>query len=168
MANEKMTFDEIYAQNERRMYYQIYKMNISNPQQEFYPHGLVAMWKAYEKYQPDKGPLATYFTYTIQSRIINQCFKQTREKEKQEIYLQEKEMNDSNYQQNDTAIYSTIKPEDPIFLIKHFERAFNKRSRRPREMGGLSRYSTVTKLFSYCISASLKDLVTIKFSKKCL
>lgn len=87
MANEKMTFDEIYKQNERRMYYQIHKMNISDPQQEFYSHGLVAMWNAYEKYQPDKGPLATYFNYTIQSRIINQRFKQTREKEKEAIYL---------------------------------------------------------------------------------
>ncbi|MBY7144577.1 hypothetical protein KFZ56_16270 [Virgibacillus sp. NKC19-3] len=81
MTNEKMTFEEIYKQNERRVYYQIHKMNIIDPQQEFYPHGLVAMWNPYEKYQPDNGLLATYFNYTIQSHIINQYLKQTREKE---------------------------------------------------------------------------------------
>ncbi|GAB3042154.1 sigma factor [Virgibacillus ainsalahensis] len=113
MTKEKMTFEEIYKQNERRIYYQIHKLNISDPQQVFYAHGLVAMWNAYEKYESDKGPLATYFNYTIRNRMIDEIRKQTREKEKETLYLQEQEIHwsDGNYRQNENATYPVIKPQ---------------------------------------------------------
>src|SRR5699024_11256212 len=38
---------------------------------EFYQKGLVAMWRAYETYQPDKGVLSTYFNYSIRHRLID-------------------------------------------------------------------------------------------------
>ncbi|WP_234402366.1 sigma factor [Oceanobacillus damuensis] len=36
------------------------------------------MWAAYKKYQPDKGPLATYFNYTIRNRLIDLLRKKSR------------------------------------------------------------------------------------------
>ncbi|MGG4181292.1 sigma-70 family RNA polymerase sigma factor [Virgibacillus pantothenticus] len=69
--NSHITFEEIVKQNERRIYYQLHKLNIRDPHQEFYQEGLVAMWNAYETYQPDKGPMATYFNYTIRNRLID-------------------------------------------------------------------------------------------------
>ncbi|WP_240458708.1 sigma-70 family RNA polymerase sigma factor [Virgibacillus sp. Bac330] len=83
-----MTFDEIVKQNERRIYYHLHKLNIRDPHHEFYQEGLVAMWNAYEKYQPDKGPLATYFNYTIRNRLIDVVRKEAREKEKIIAYKQ--------------------------------------------------------------------------------
>ncbi|WP_343032895.1 sigma factor [Virgibacillus doumboii] len=46
-------------------------MNIQDPHQEYYQEGLVAMWNAYENYQPDNGPLSTYFNYIIRNRVID-------------------------------------------------------------------------------------------------
>ncbi|WP_407939235.1 sigma factor [Oceanobacillus salinisoli] len=32
---------------------------------------MYAMWTAYQKYEPDKGTLTTYFNYTIRNRLID-------------------------------------------------------------------------------------------------
>lgn len=89
MEKGKITFEDIFKQNERRIHYHIHRLNIRDSQQEFYQEGLVAMWNAYETYQPDKGPLATYFNYIIRNRMIDLLRKNTREQEIQENYMQE-------------------------------------------------------------------------------
>ncbi|GAB4074293.1 hypothetical protein GCM10028778_17960 [Barrientosiimonas marina] len=78
MENNKITFEEIFEQNKRRIHYQLHKMNIRDPHQEFFQEGLIAMWNAYEKYQPDKGPMATYFNYMIRNRLIDLMRKENR------------------------------------------------------------------------------------------
>lgn len=80
---DKITFDEIFKQNERRIHYYIHRMNVRDPHQEFYQEGIVAMWHAYENYQPDKGPMSTYFNYMIRNRMIDLMRKRTRDQEKQ-------------------------------------------------------------------------------------
>lgn len=83
------SFEDIFQQNERRIHYQIHKLNIHDPHQEYFQEGLCAMWNAYETYDPDKGPLATYFNYTIRNRLIDLLRKQNRSTEQAQIYLQE-------------------------------------------------------------------------------
>src|SRR5699024_8829069 len=46
--------------------------------QEYFQEGLVALWKAYETYQPDQGPMSTYFNYQIRNRLIDLIRKQSR------------------------------------------------------------------------------------------
>ncbi|MYL47143.1 sigma-70 family RNA polymerase sigma factor [Virgibacillus halodenitrificans] len=81
--NKPFTFDQIYQQNKRRIHYQSHRLNIHDPHQEFFQEGLTAMWHAYEKYEPDKGPMATYFNYTIRHRLLDELRKQKREQDKQ-------------------------------------------------------------------------------------
>ncbi|APC49605.1 hypothetical protein BME96_16020 [Virgibacillus halodenitrificans] len=81
--NKPFTFEQIYQQNKRRIHYQIHRLNIDDPHQEFFQEGLTAMWHAYEKYDPDKGPMATYFNYTIRNRLLDELRKQKREQDKQ-------------------------------------------------------------------------------------
>lgn len=50
MEKGKITFEDIFKQNERRIHYHIHRLNIRDSQQEFYQEGLVAMWNAYETY----------------------------------------------------------------------------------------------------------------------
>ncbi|MYL55898.1 sigma-70 family RNA polymerase sigma factor [Virgibacillus halodenitrificans] len=76
--NKPFTFEQIYQQNKRRIHYQIHRLNIDDPHQEFFQEGLTAMWHAYEKYDPDKGPMATYFNYTIRKRLLDEIRKQKR------------------------------------------------------------------------------------------
>ncbi|WP_430787228.1 sigma-70 family RNA polymerase sigma factor [Virgibacillus flavescens] len=86
---KQYTFEEVFKQNERRIHYHIYKLNIHDPHQEFFQEGLCAMWNAYEAYKPDKGPLSTYFNFTIRNRLIDLIRKQNRYEEKVQTYLQE-------------------------------------------------------------------------------
>ncbi len=76
---EMITFEEIFEQNERRIYYHMLKLGIKDPHREFYVEGIYAMWMAYKKYNPNKGPLGTYFNYTIRNRLIDMLRTKTRE-----------------------------------------------------------------------------------------
>ncbi|RYG71357.1 sigma-70 family RNA polymerase sigma factor [Lentibacillus lipolyticus] len=87
--DNRISFDDIFKQNKRRIHYQIHKMHINDPQQEFFQEGLVAMWRAYETYQPDKGPMATYFNYAIRNRLIDLMRKENRYQDIQEEAIQE-------------------------------------------------------------------------------
>lgn len=76
----KASFEDIYEQNKRRIHYQLHKLNINDSNGDFFQEGLVAMWNAYERYQPDKGPMSTYFNFIIRNRIIDLIRKQKRDK----------------------------------------------------------------------------------------
>ncbi|QKY70282.1 sigma factor [Lentibacillus sp. CBA3610] len=69
--DNRITFEEIFEQNKRRNNYHIHKLNIPDPHQAFFQEGLVAMWQAYESYQPDKAPMATYFNDMTRNRMID-------------------------------------------------------------------------------------------------
>ncbi|RDW20761.1 sigma-70 family RNA polymerase sigma factor [Oceanobacillus chungangensis] len=91
MVKDKFTFEEIFEQNERRIHYHLHKLNIRDPHQEFYQEGIVAMWNAYENYQPDKGPLSTYFNFTIRHRLIDLIRKENRRLEMEELAPKEED-----------------------------------------------------------------------------
>src|SRR5690625_952622 len=110
--NEKkrMTFEEIFEQNERRIYYHMHKLQVRDPEQEFYQEGLVAMWNAYEKYEPDRGPMATFFNYTIRNRMIDLIRKKERDRERfyqftEEMMLKE---GDGNYYKTGGKSYPIV------------------------------------------------------------
>ncbi|WP_284139579.1 MULTISPECIES: sigma-70 family RNA polymerase sigma factor [unclassified Virgibacillus] len=86
---EKFTFEEVFKQNKNRIHYHINRLNIHDPHEEYFQEGLFALWNAYEKYEPDKGPLATYFNYTIRNRLIDQIRKESRRMEKESIVCEE-------------------------------------------------------------------------------
>lgn len=98
-TKNNVTFEEIFKQNERRIHYHLHKLNINDPHRDFYQEGLCAMWNAYETYQPDKGPMATYFNYIIRNRLIDLLRKQTRESENVENTIQESktQLDDGNH-----------------------------------------------------------------------
>ncbi len=86
----EMSFEEIFEQNERRIHYHIHRLGIRDPYEDFYAEGLFAMWMAYQKYEPQKGPLATYFNYIIRNRLIDMIRKNIREQEKEESFVEHK------------------------------------------------------------------------------
>ncbi|MFD1362394.1 sigma-70 family RNA polymerase sigma factor [Lentibacillus salinarum] len=122
---KRFTFEEIFKQNELRIHYHIHRLNIRDPHHEYYQEGLVAMWNAYEKYEPDKGPLATYFNYTIRNRLIDLMRKQNREHEKDAIYLQEQStrMKDGNYYRRHGTAYPVMQVADTPFPYEGIDSA---------------------------------------------
>src|SRR5699024_10239494 len=57
----------------------LHKLGIKDPYNEFYVEGMYAMWEAYQKFQPDKGTLSTYFNYMIRFRLMDLLRKKARE-----------------------------------------------------------------------------------------
>jgi RNA polymerase sigma factor (sigma-70 family) len=84
------TFEEIFKQNENRIHYHIHKLGIRDTHREFYMEGMYALWQAYKKYQPDKGPMSTYFNYIIRNRLIDMLRKEVRTVKKDELVVQGK------------------------------------------------------------------------------
>lgn len=89
---KKITFEEIFQQNKNRIYYHMHKLGIRDPDGEFYSEGLYAMWLAYKQYQPDKGPMSTYFNYIIRYRLIDLMRKKIQEKEKEEDLIEKEKI----------------------------------------------------------------------------
>jgi len=85
-------FEDIFKQNEKRIYYHMHKLGIRDPYGDFYSEGMYAMWTAYQKYEPNKGPLATYFNYTIRNRLIDLIRKKTKDEENEENYVEKERL----------------------------------------------------------------------------
>lgn len=87
--NEIFTFEDIFNQNKNRTHYHMHKLGIQDPHNEFYTEGLYAMWMAHKKYEPNKGPMATYFNYQIRYRLIDKLHKQASDITKEEKATEE-------------------------------------------------------------------------------
>src|SRR5699024_12583704 len=98
MTELSYSFEEIYEQNKRRIHYHIHKLNIRDPHQDFFQEGLVALWNAYETHEQDKGPMATYFNYTIRNRLIDKVRQESRQVNNKEkfIHQHKQEMQNGN------------------------------------------------------------------------
>lgn len=107
--DKKFTFEEIFQQNEKRIHYQIHKLHIRDPHNEFYIEGLYAMWLAYKNYQPDKGPMATYFNYVIRNRLIDLIRNKNKEQIIDEAFVQKENIDkyDGNHSASSGPIIST-------------------------------------------------------------
>jgi len=68
MNKNKISFDELFSQNERR--FQYYKNLRIDSHHEFFNEGLVIVWRPYRQYRPDLGLMATYFSYVIRVRLM--------------------------------------------------------------------------------------------------
>jgi len=103
--DNRIAFEEIFEQNKRRIHYQLHKLNIRDPHQEFFQEGLVAMWRAYESYQPDKGLMATYFNYMIRNRMIDRLRKENRQHESLANIIQKRktQLTDGNYHRRNSG-----------------------------------------------------------------
>ncbi|RKQ34243.1 RNA polymerase sigma factor [Oceanobacillus halophilus] len=97
--NDKDSFEEIFEQNKGRIYFQLKSLGIHDPLHEYYTEGLYAMWMAYKKYEPTKGPMSTYFNFSIRNHLIDTIRKDVREQDHKEKYAQniKREQTDGNH-----------------------------------------------------------------------
>lgn len=113
---EDFTFEEIFKQNEKRIHYQIHKLHINDPHNEFYVEGLYAMWLAYKKYQPDKGPLSTYFNFVIRNRLIDKIRSKSREQRIDEAHVRNERM-DHDDGNRSTMNHAPLLPSTGIEVV---------------------------------------------------
>jgi len=86
----KVDFNELFQVHERRIYFQIQRLNIPRDlYDEFYAEGILALWQAYKRYDAEKGEVGTFINYQIRFRLIDLIRKRTREQEVLEAAVQE-------------------------------------------------------------------------------
>lgn len=79
MENE---FELFFKMNERRVHYQLQRLNVNVSDvryDELYGEGIVALWKAYQAYNRDRGNMGTYLNFQIRYRLLDLIRKRTRE-----------------------------------------------------------------------------------------
>lgn len=83
-------FDVFFKANERRIHYQIHRLGITGDwYDEFYAEGIFAMWKAYQKYEYDKGDIGTFVNFQIRFRLIDLMRKKLRTEESEAKVIEE-------------------------------------------------------------------------------
>ncbi|WP_080872516.1 sigma factor [Oceanobacillus timonensis] len=99
MEKKHWDLEDFLHQNQRRVYYQMSRLQIENEKEDYFQEGLVAMWRAYENYNPDKGPLATYMNFQIRNRLVDVFRKSIAEKKyfQHLSYQQKIETQSGNY-----------------------------------------------------------------------
>lgn len=116
MTKKKWELEDFIEQNQRRVYYQMARLQINDKDGEYFQEGLVAMWRAYENYNPDKGPLATYMNFEIRNRLVNVFHKSILERKyiEQLGHQQEVETQAGNYMDGKKKKYSLKMKEERI------------------------------------------------------
>ncbi|OLO38921.1 hypothetical protein BTR23_10265 [Alkalihalophilus pseudofirmus] len=55
---------------------QMKKLNIYKDFDDYYQVGLIALWEAYERYNPEKGSFATFAIFTVRGRLLTMLQKE--------------------------------------------------------------------------------------------
>ncbi|SHG03855.1 sigma-70 family RNA polymerase sigma factor [Ornithinibacillus halophilus] len=108
---QKFTFEEVFQQNKNRIHYYVHRLGIHDPHNEYYTEGLHAMWLAYKKYEPNKGPMSTYFNYTIRQRLIDKIRRDEIKELREEQAAEAEEVMKSDGNWNPQQEVPIIKPE---------------------------------------------------------
>jgi|SRR5690625_2015306 len=84
-------FEQFFQANERRIHYQIHKLNIrGNWYSEFYTEGIFSLWQAYRDFDSTKGNPSTYLNYRIRYRLIDLIRKKKREVESEKKVIEQR------------------------------------------------------------------------------
>jgi|SRR5690625_487817 len=112
----EQSFETFFKVHEQRIYYQMNRLNIPrNLHPEFYAQGIVALWQAYQTFNPEHGNLGTYLNYRIRFRLIDLIREQQRQLENDEK-LKEKAKNnlgDGNRNRADRRLIIQV-PDLPL------------------------------------------------------
>lgn len=85
-----MDFESFFKANERRIHFQIRRLGIlENFYGEFYSEGVLALWKGYKRYNPNRGKFGTFLNYQIRYRLSDLIRKRVRDQEVMEVAIHE-------------------------------------------------------------------------------
>ncbi|SFL34102.1 RNA polymerase sigma factor, sigma-70 family [Gracilibacillus orientalis] len=82
-----MRFEDVLKDSEKMIYHIMHKYQIRDVEGEFYQEGLIALWHAFQNYDPSKSKFSTYAYYCITRRFINKIRKENRERDQFQNWL---------------------------------------------------------------------------------
>lgn len=75
------SFEEVKAAFTPMIHYHIRKLSIYKNQDEFFQLGLIALWQAYQRFNPDKGSFSSYAYVSIRGAMMQEISKSRKEDE---------------------------------------------------------------------------------------
>ena len=93
------SFESFFKVHERRIHFQINRLNIPRDlHPDFYAEGMIALWQAYQSFDPKRGNLGTYLNYRIRFRLIDLLRKKVQQEERIDKYIEQSKelLNDGN------------------------------------------------------------------------
>jgi RNA polymerase sigma factor (sigma-70 family) len=69
------TFDQVFEQYIPMIYHNMKRLKIYKNEEEFFQIGLIALWKAYKKYDQTKGNFSSFAYSYIKGEMINALIK---------------------------------------------------------------------------------------------
>lgn len=105
-------FEQFLKRHEQRIHFQIHRLNISkNDYDEFYAEGLLALWQAYQNFEPSRGKIGTYLNYRIRYRLIDLLREKSRIEERTEQILQASKIRLNDGHRHKTAKVPLVDPK---------------------------------------------------------
>ncbi|MFD1020284.1 sigma-70 family RNA polymerase sigma factor [Thalassobacillus hwangdonensis] len=88
MKATQESFEQIATDYEPMIHHHIYKLGIRDPESEFFQEGCIALWKAYTRYDPEKGSFRQLANYMIRNRLIDLIRKHSTAMKREHDYLE--------------------------------------------------------------------------------
>ncbi|WP_407271217.1 sigma-70 family RNA polymerase sigma factor [Radiobacillus sp. PE A8.2] len=117
---ETRPFQDILSEHENMIYYLMNKLGIRDPEQEFYQEGIIALWKATNNYDPNKGKFSTYAYFLIHKTLISLIRKKNRQTEKENAYI-------ASASAELSMVSTMIQPNIDPYLLNKIEKALSKK-----------------------------------------
>lgn len=108
-------FEVFFQANERRIHFQIQRLRVTDDWYgEFYSEGIVALWQAYRRYEPERGSVGTFLNYQIRFRLLDLLRKKLRDRERLEKVLEEEmsQLGDGNLRQDSGVRRLLVRAEE--------------------------------------------------------
>ncbi|HDX9587142.1 TPA: sigma-70 family RNA polymerase sigma factor [Bacillus pseudomycoides] len=117
-----VTFTETVALYEKMIKNQMKKLCIYRDYEEYYQCGLIALWRAYEKYDEEKGSFPAYALVTVRGYLLERLKKECRVQDKEvctEHYVLEN-IGGEEKQSEVFAYMSMLEENEQFVLFEHF------------------------------------------------
>lgn len=85
---ESKKFEQLVAQFEPMIFHLIKKLAIYKNKEEFYQIGLISIWEAWDKFQPQKGKYSSFLYQHMRGRFLDELKRNTKNEE-QKCYIGE-------------------------------------------------------------------------------
>jgi RNA polymerase sigma factor (sigma-70 family) len=72
MGEQEKSFPDLLQHYNGMIFHLIKKLNIEDPEQEFYHQAVIALWKAKRSFNPQKGSFSTYAYAYMKGALLNE------------------------------------------------------------------------------------------------
>ncbi|MFB1050031.1 sigma-70 family RNA polymerase sigma factor [Paraliobacillus sp. JSM ZJ581] len=108
MRNKEMSFEQLLSDFEPMIFHLLYKYGIRDAEKEFYQEGIIALWRAWQTYDQEKGKFSSYAYFSIQKSFFTLLRKEKSVQKRKEKYAALTDIN--------SLVYYNQLPFDPYLL----------------------------------------------------